>query len=141
MKMATSTSTSRRTAMFSLLRRAPSIGLLSAMLLMPLTLAAAELDDASAKKLFNDRGCNACHEAEGQRIGPPYLAVALRYSGAYKQDPQAQLDALAAKIRFGGAGAWGFVPMISNPNISEDEAQDIARWILDLKPAQQPQAK
>jgi cytochrome c len=89
---------------------------------------ALDLDAASAKTLFNDKGCNACHGVEEMRIGPPYLAIGMRYAS----EPPARLEKLAAKIRFGGAGAWGVVPMVSNPQVSQDEAEAIARWILSL---------
>lgn len=92
-----------------------------------------EYDDADAKLVFNLRGCNACHEIENPRIGPPYRAMALRYAADHAQNPGAREQALAAKIRFGGAGAWGNVPMISNPSVSQAEAESIARWIMGLK--------
>jgi cytochrome c len=96
--------------------------------------AGTELDAAQAKKLFNDRGCNACHGAEDQRIGPPYQVVAMRYSSEYAADPGALIEKLATKIRYGGAGAWGYVPMVSNPAVSQAEAESISRWIMGLKP-------
>ncbi len=96
--------------------------------------AAPDLDAAQAKKLFNTRGCNACHESHEQRIGPSYQVVALRYSGEFAADPVGMVDRLAVKIRYGGAGAWGMVPMVSNPAISQEEAASISRWILALKP-------
>jgi cytochrome c len=89
---------------------------------------ATTLTDAEAKKLFNARSCNACHAVDETRIGPAFRAVALRYHGA----SPATVDWLATKIVEGGAGAWGSVPMVSNPAISEREARAIARWILSL---------
>lgn len=94
------------------------------------------LDDVSAKTLFNERGCNACHETDEMRLGPPYRAVAARYSEDFKINPDARVAALGLKIRVGGAGAWGNVPMISHPAMSEAESERIARWILSLH--QQP---
>lgn len=98
--------------------------------------AETELDAAQAKKLFNTRGCNACHGAEEQRIGPSYQVVAMRYSGEYATDAVGLIEKLATKVRYGGAGAWGSVPMVSNPAISQAEAEAISRWILSLKPPQ-----
>ena len=92
----------------------------------------AVLDAKSARQLFNLRGCNACHEVDEARIGPPYKVVALRYAAAFEQAPEDRIAALAAKIRFGGAGAWGNVPMVSNPAISQVEAESIADWIMRL---------
>lgn len=104
----------------------------------PTAHAGSELDAKQAKKLFNDRGCNACHEAREQRIGPSYQVVSLRYTGEFKADPAAVIGKLAAKIRHGGAGAWGAVPMISNPSISQEEAESISRWIMTLGPDAPP---
>lgn len=92
---------------------------------------AADLDDAAAKHLFNAKGCNACHATGEMRIGPPYVAVAARYASEPRDE---RIGKLAAKIRFGGAGAWGSVPMVSNPNVSPEEADAIARWIMSLPP-------
>ena len=86
------------------------------------------LTDPEAKKLFNARSCNACHEVEEARIGPAYRTIGLRYRA---NAPEA-VDWLATKIISGGAGSWGSVPMISNPAIPPDEARAIARWILEL---------
>jgi cytochrome c len=91
---------------------------------------AAALTNAEAKKLFNSRSCNACHAVDETRIGPAFRAVALRYHDA----SPATVDWLATKIVEGGAGAWGNVPMVSNPAISPDEARRVARWILSLGP-------
>lgn len=88
----------------------------------------AALSDARAKRLFNERSCNACHAVDETRIGPAFRAVALRYRGA----PPDTARWLATKIVEGGAGSWGVVPMIANPSVFPDEALAIARWILAL---------
>lgn len=95
--------------------------------------ASADLDAAAAKHFFNDRGCNACHGLDEQRIGPAYQVVAARYAAEYATDPSDRIEKLAMKIRFGGAGAWGVVPMISNPGVSDEDARAVARWILSLQ--------
>jgi cytochrome c len=94
----------------------------------------AALTDAEAKKLFNQRSCNACHAVDETRLGPAYRTVGLRYRSA----PPDAADWLATKIISGGAGSWGNVPMISNPSVSPEEARAIARWILDLGRAKEP---
>lgn len=116
--------------------RTPFPVIAAAMLLASISSSApaAELDAAQAKTLFNTRGCNACHGAEEQRIGPSYQVVSMRYSGEFAADPVALIEKLATKIRYGGAGAWGMVPMVSNPSISQAEAESISRWIMSLKP-------
>lgn len=102
-------------------------------ILMSVTAAATPLNDTEARKFFNAKGCNACHGVDDARIGPPFRVVAARYS----RSPEA-LDNLGRKIRFGGAGSWGLVPMISYPNLSAEEIQAITRWILSLKSTAAP---
>lgn len=101
----------------------PILGL--GMLTAPFQLHASELSDTEAKHFFNAKGCNACHGTYEIRIGPSYQIVAMRYEATLEN-----VDRLAMKILFGGSGAWGTVPMISNPSIAPEEAQSLARWIL-----------
>jgi cytochrome c len=96
----------------------------------PVLAGSGALSDAEAKKFFSARSCNACHAVDEARIGPAFRAVALRYRDA----SPTTVDWLATKIVEGGAGAWGNVPMVSNPAISPDDARAIARWILSLGP-------
>lgn len=127
---------------FFLRARSAGPALAAAVLLAAVSLpahAGTDLDAAQARKLFNTRGCNACHEANEQRIGPSYQVVAMRYSGEFAADSVGLIDKLATKIRYGGAGAWGTVPMISNPAIPQDEAESISRWIMSLKPPAPPE--
>jgi cytochrome c len=100
-------------------------------LLAPAVLWAEDLNDASAKALFNAKGCNACHAADEARIGPPFRIVSLRYANMPGFDAQW----LAQKIRHGGAGSWGVVPMVSAPQVSPEQARAIVRWIMSLAPA------
>jgi len=80
-----------------------------------------------------DRHCNACHAVNDQLIGPPLLAVAARYGAA--ADQQRIIEVLAEKIRLGGGGNWGVVPMVPNANLSTEEARRLVVQILALKPA------
>ena len=108
-------------------RRVAALALMSVLSLTGAGVASAtEFDDASAKAFFALHGCNACHAVNEFRIGPPFQAVALRYAS----EPEGRVQLLSAKIRYGGAGAWGIVPMVSNPKITTEEADDISRWIL-----------
>jgi cytochrome c len=75
--------------------------------------------------------CNACHAVNEQLIGPPLLAVAARYGGA--PDRARTIAVLAEKIRHGGGGNWGIVPMVPN-NLSTEEACRLVSLILALEP-------
>ena len=85
-------------------------------------------DAGGAKRFFNTYGCNGCHAVDEQRIGPRFRDVANRY----RAEGEAVVARLAAKIRSGGAGNWGLVPMISNPKLGEEQAREIAAWIVAL---------
>jgi cytochrome c len=78
--------------------------------------------------LARQRNCLGCHTLEDKRIGPSFKQVATRY--ASDRDAAARL---ALKIRQGGAGVWGPVPMPANAQVSEAEASRLVGWILGLK--------
>ena len=83
--------------------------------------APARADEALARA----RQCAACHAETRKIIGPSYDAIAERYRGR----PEVAI-ALAVKVRQGGAGAWGAVPMPANTQVDEAEAQRLVAWIL-----------
>lgn len=77
--------------------------------------------------------CMGCHHATQRRAGPPFQAIARRHAAAL-QDAQlraATVEMLARKIRQGGRGAWGVVPMPANPQVSEADARALATWVLE----------
>jgi cytochrome c len=84
--------------------------------------ALANADLAKAKN------CLACHAADKKVVGPSYKDVAAKYAS----DKDAA-NKLAKKIREGGVGAWGQVPMPANPQVSEAEARTLAAWVLATK--------
>jgi cytochrome c551/c552 len=72
-------------------------------------------------------GCTACHAVDHKVVGPAFKEVAAKYRG---QDVEAQL---AQKVRNGGAGVWGQVPMPPNPQVPDPELQALVKWVLSLK--------
>ncbi|WP_275097201.1 cytochrome c peroxidase [Sedimenticola hydrogenitrophicus] len=76
--------------------------------------------------------CLGCHAYDAPRVGPAFKDVAKRY-----QDDPGAAEALAAKIKNGGAGNWGEVPMIPHPRLSDTELAGIVRWILSGEPPPQ----
>jgi cytochrome c len=76
-------------------------------------------------ELARQHACVNCHAAERKLIGPSYRDVLRRYEG--------QADAveqLAQRIRAGGGGRWGPVPMPAQPRLTEAEARELAIWVL-----------
>lgn len=84
--------------------------------------AMANADLAKAKN------CLACHAADKKVVGPSYKEVAAKYAG-----DKGAVDKLAKKIREGGVGAWGQIPMPANPQVNEAEARTLAAWVLAQK--------
>jgi cytochrome c len=81
-------------------------------------------DEAGLKK----NNCMACHQVERKVVGPSYKEIANKYRAQV-----GAADKLAKKIRAGGAGVWGPMPMPAQPHVSETEAKKLAEYILNLK--------
>lgn len=78
--------------------------------------------------LLQKNNCLACHNVSQTVVGPAFKDVANRYRG------QADAaDQLAKKIRSGGAGVWGAMPMPAHAQISESDAKKLAVYILSIK--------
>ncbi len=82
----------------------------------------------ASAELAKAKNCLACHAMDKKLVGPSYKDVAAKYAG--DKDAVAKL---AKKIREGGTGVWGQVPMPANPQVSEAEAQTLAKWVLTVK--------
>ena len=100
-----------------------SIFLVSA-LAMWLPGGAALADD----EFYKTKNCFACHRIDRNTLGPSFKSIAAKYADDKGADVM-----LAKKIREGGAGVWGAVPMPPQTQVSEDESLTLARWILELK--------
>ncbi len=82
----------------------------------------AKADEALAKK-YN---CLACHTVDKKSVGPAYKDVAKKYNG---QNVAAQLE---QKVKKGGTGVWGQVPMPPNPAVPDGDLKKLVTWILSL---------
>ena len=85
---------------------------------------AAQANEALAKK----HNCTACHQTDKKLVGPSYKDVANKYRG--QKDIAAKL---AAKVKKGGQGVWGPVPMPPNAAVSDADIKTLVAWILALK--------
>ena len=83
----------------------------------------AQADEALAKA----KNCMACHAVDKKMVGPAYKDVAAKYKG----DANAPAM-LATKIKAGGKGVWGQIPMPPN-NVTPEEASKLAAWVLSQK--------
>ena len=72
--------------------------------------------------------CTTCHHIDDKLVGPAWRDVANKYAG---QDTAVRY--LAKKIKDGGSGVWGQVPMASHPNFTQEQAEAVAKYVLLLK--------
>ncbi len=104
-----------------------SVSAAAAMLVFGANQAGAD-ELALAKK----SGCLACHSIEKKVVGPAWKDVAAKYKG----DAGAR-DALIAKVKKGGKGAWtdvtGGVPMPPySPRVADADIEKLVDFILHL---------
>jgi cytochrome c len=85
--------------------------------------APARADEALAKK----HNCLACHQLDKKVVGPAYKDIAKKYKG--QAGAQAKL---AEKVKKGGSGVWGPVPMPPNPAVPDADLKKLVDWILKM---------
>ncbi len=88
--------------------------------------AAPAAADASA--LLQKSGCLVCHQADRRVVGPSYKEVAAKYAN----DKNAVAE-LTKKVKAGGVGVWGQVPMPPHPQLSDGDLQTMVKYILAQK--------
>ena len=78
------------------------------------------------KALLAANSCTACHGMANKIVGPGFNEIAAKHKG------KADLESyLTGRIREGGSGVYGAVPMPPQPQLSVDDARSIAKWIVD----------
>lgn len=82
---------------------------------------------ARGEALVKSNDCNTCHHKTNTVIGPAHLKVAEKY-----EFTEANVKLLAEKIMKGGSGVWGPVPMAAHVDLSESDAEAMARYVLSL---------
>jgi cytochrome c len=78
--------------------------------------------------LMRQSDCLNCHAMETPLVGPAFLAIADKY----RKQPDAP-ELLNQKVRLGGSGVWGQIPMLAHPQHTEDEVAIMLRWLLALE--------
>ncbi len=78
--------------------------------------------------LVQKSDCLGCHKVNETSIGPSYADIAGKYESS-----KANIALLAGKIMQGGQGVWGQTPMAPHPGLSNDDAEQMVKYILLLK--------
>ena len=94
------------------------------------TLAAgAHAADAKASEaLAAASGCLACHTVDKKLVGPGFKEIADRY----RKDKSAETN-LMQKVKVGGKGEWGDIPMPPNGHVKDADTKTLVQWILSTK--------
>ena len=96
----------------------------TAALALTMVLPAQASEDLAKKHM-----CSTCHAVKGAKtIGPTYADVAKKYAG--QKDAEAKL---ADKVKKGGQGVWGQVPMPPNAAVPDADVKTLVKWVLSVK--------
>lgn len=87
-----------------------------------------DADTSSAISLFHGSACMTCHARDKRVLGPSFTEIAAKYQG---QDDAVAL--LTAKVKQGGSGVWGAIPMPPHPALSDDDIKAMINAILSNK--------
>ncbi|WP_409049420.1 ThuA domain-containing protein [Telluribacter sp. SYSU D00476] len=82
---------------------------------------------STGRRLIELSDCKACHSLDQRSVGPAYMEVAKKY-----QRDRNALKRLSEKVIKGGGGVWGEQAMSAHPQLKQDEAEDMVRYILSL---------
>jgi cytochrome c len=81
--------------------------------------------------LMRKSDCFSCHSASRKIVGPAYMDVAKKYKGA----SAAKIKVLVQKVKNGGSGNWGAVPMAGHPSLADADIEKMLRWVLSRSAA------
>lgn len=89
----------------------------------------AETSDAikEGELLVAQNDCKTCHHPVNKIIGPGHTEVAKKY-----EFTEANVKLLADRIIKGSTGVWGEIPMNPHPDLSVENAEKMARYVLSL---------
>ena len=98
------------------------------MKLISTLLAASLLASAPAfasKEIATKNACMGCHAVDKKIVGPAYKDVAAKYKGQADA-----VDKLAKKVKAGGSGVWGSIPMPPQAQLSDEDRKALVTWVL-----------
>ncbi|KVV48156.1 cytochrome C [Burkholderia territorii] len=91
---------------------------------------AVRADVGDGLKVARGNACMGCHAVDRKLVGPSFKDIAARY----KSDPQA-VAKLTKKVKDGGSGVWGAIPMPAHPRMSDADLRSVVEWVLAGAPS------
>jgi len=104
------------------------VTLLAAAAAATLAAGAHAADAKAGEALAKTSGCLACHTVDKKLVGPSYQEIAERY----RKDKGAEAS-LIQKVKAGGKGVWGDIPMPPNAHVKDADIKTMVQWILAVK--------
>jgi len=89
---------------------------------------AAPAGAQNVDEMLKKYACLACHQVDKKLVGPAYQEVAAKYRG--QKDAE---KVLFEKVKKGGVGVWGQIPMPPNAAVPDKDLQAMIKWILAQK--------
>ena len=84
----------------------------------------AQASEELAKKYM----CLTCHQVDKKLVGPAFKEIAAKYAS-----DKAAEGKMVDKVKKGGAGVWGQIPMPPNDKVPEADPKAVVKWVLSAK--------
>ena len=90
--------------------------------------AAVAIPTQASEELAKKHNCLVCHTVDKKVIGPSYKEVAAKYRADKGADAK-----MFDKVKKGGQGVWGQIPMPPNATVPDADLKALVKWILSQK--------
>ncbi|MGH8623606.1 MAG: c-type cytochrome [Burkholderiales bacterium] len=104
------------------------VTLIAAAAAATLPAGALAADAKAGEALAKSNGCLACHTVYKKLVGPSYKEIADRN----RKDQGAEAR-LAQKVKAGGKGVWGDIPLPPNAHVKDADIKTMVQWILSVQ--------
>ncbi|MGF6301897.1 cytochrome c [Paraburkholderia sp. WC7.3d] len=95
-----------------------------------LTSVAHAAEAPRGQQVATANACMGCHAVDRKLVGPSFQQIAAKYKG----DAQAPAR-LARKVKDGGSGVWGMIPMPAHQSMSDADIRAVVDWVLAGAPS------
>ncbi len=91
-------------------------------------MVAAPASAQNVDELLKKYACLSCHAVDKKLVGPSYKDVAAKYRGQAGAE-----KSLAEKVKKGGQGVWGQIPMPPNASVPDSDLNAMVKYVLSVK--------